>query len=354
VTGWKPVCHDRRDAYLPKWGVDPVIRSFSSLAAPEEAPVSGGLRAGSARSPKWKESSPVGQRLSDPPSYSVDMKTRTQPRVEQQLSEIDGYLELGMEEEALALIRATLSKKEISTEEFNTCVFALLQSDQPKPWRVAVETAYSRLRKPVWDNARSAMLNYYFSVGDSIKAFEFFPRRSTKFFDAWTMMQVCLELDRLNEAKKVARYCSGVLSGAEDDFTKASMSDALAAYYLRIGDWDAALQFWQQAPAEPAFQRQRLCGIVKARLLQALQAAKAGLITVAAERREPDLSTEIELPGNTATLMSDTERELKDLQHALERLIPEAELEASKEQTFATANPSFSGSDGTGQRRSRR
>jgi hypothetical protein len=61
------------------------------------------------------------------------MKTRTEPRIEQQLNEIDGYLELGMQEEALALVHATLGKEQISAEEFNACVFALLQSEHPEP-----------------------------------------------------------------------------------------------------------------------------------------------------------------------------------------------------------------------------
>jgi hypothetical protein len=57
---------------------------------------------------------------------------------------------------------------------------------------------------------------------------------------------------------------------------KASMIDALDAYYLRIGDPESALNFWREAPAEPVFQRQRLCGIAKAHLLQALEAANSG------------------------------------------------------------------------------
>ena len=140
-----------------------------------------------------------------------------------------------MEEEALSMIRATFDKHEISEEEFHTCVFALLQSQRLETWKNLVKTAYRRLSKPVNDQVRSAMLNYYFSVGEAARAFEFFPHRPTKFFDAWTMMQVCLELGRLDEAKKVARYCSGFLATADDDFTRASMADALASYCL--SDW---------------------------------------------------------------------------------------------------------------------
>ena len=165
------------------------------------------------------------------------------------------------------------------------------------------------------------MLNYYFSVGEAARAFEFFPHCPTKFFDAWTMMQVCLELGRLDEAKKVARHCSGFLATTDDDFTKASMADALADYYLRIGNSESALKFWREAPAEPAFQRQRLCGIVKAHLLQALETAKAGLAALGEQNwSDPN---DIQLRGNAATPISDTERELENLQGAIKRLIPE-------------------------------
>src|SRR6476659_517196 len=224
------------------------------------------------------------------------MKNRIQFCNQEHRSEIDGYMELGMEEEALSTIRATFDKHEISEEEFHTCVFALLQSQRLETWKNLVKTAYRRLSKPVNDRVRSAMLNYYFSVGEAARAFEFFPRRPTKFFDAWTMMQVCLELECLNEAKKVARYCSGFLATAEDDFTRASMADALASYCLWIGDPESALKRWREAPAEPTFQRQRHCGIVKAHLLQALQAAKAGVVALAGQKWS-DLGDEIRLPG---------------------------------------------------------
>ncbi len=175
------------------------------------------------------------------------MTTRTDLCNQQKLSEIDGYFELGMEEEALSVIRTTLDKHDISEHEFHTCVFALLQSERPETWKNRVENAYRELRQPVADQARSAMLNFYFSVGEAVRAFKFFPHRPTKFFDAWTMVQVCLELGRLDEAKKVARYCSRFLAAADDDFTRASMIDALAAYYLRIGDPESALKLWRRS-----------------------------------------------------------------------------------------------------------
>src|SRR4051812_43097946 len=186
------------------------------------------------------------------------MRTQTDRCDHEQINEIDGYVELGMQAEALELIRETLAREEISCDEFHTCVFSLLQTERPEPWKEEVENAYRRLSKPVSDQVRSAMLNYYFSVGEPAKAFQFFPRRSTRFFDAWTMMQVCLELNRMDEAKKIARYSLGVLGSAKDDFTRASMADAVATYYLRMGEYESAIKLWKEAPAEATFQRQRL------------------------------------------------------------------------------------------------
>src|ERR1700731_2402250 len=122
------------------------------------------------------------------------MKNRRHFCDEEQLSEIDGYLELGMEEEALSVVGGTLAKKPILGEDFNACVFALLQVRHPERWRKNVEAAYARLQRPVGDAIRVNMVNFYFVIGDSKSAFAFFPSGGRlRFFDFWVMMQVSLE-----------------------------------------------------------------------------------------------------------------------------------------------------------------
>lgn len=239
------------------------------------------------------------------------------------MNEIDGYLELGMEGEAIEAVGQTLSKSEITADEFHSCVFALLQSEHPESSKALVEKAYLRLPRPVNDQVRSAMLNFYFTLGESETAFAFFPRRSTKFFDAWTMMHVCLDLGRVDEAKKVARYCRGLLASTDNDFTKASMADALASYHLRISDPESAIRLWEEAPLEPAFQRQRLTGMVKARLLQALQEANLGLTELTRTQEDAAPGMELQLSGTTVAILADTERDLRNLQTKIEQVIPE-------------------------------
>jgi hypothetical protein len=261
--------------------------------------------------------------MSDPLCDRPVMTTRTPSRNEpQQINEIDGYMELGMREEALRQVHLTLNRSLLTPEQFNTSVFALLQTDRPESWRRTVEHAYGRLKQPQDDRVRSAMINFYFTIGEAKLAWRYFPRRWTKFFDAWVMMQVCLELGRLNQAKVTAQLCSEILAGAEDDFTRASMIDALASYHVELGNRDTALALWEESPNEPCFQRQRLCGIVKIHLARALEAAKSGLAKVAAARINFDLSTEVQLPGNTAAMLSDSEGELTRLERDIEKLIP--------------------------------
>src|SRR3954463_699072 len=99
--------------------------------------------------PGYRLSSPLGQRMSDPLFQSGVMRTQIDRCEDQELNEIDGYLELGMEGEALKQIRVILAQAEISCDEFCTCVFALLQSERPEPRKEEVENAFRRLDKPV-------------------------------------------------------------------------------------------------------------------------------------------------------------------------------------------------------------
>ena len=260
--------------------------------------------------------------MSDLVGQGVGMTTRTLSRNgPPPIDEIDGYIELGMQEEALAQVHVTLNRNFITPEEFNSCVFALLQTDQPESWKRTVENAHSRLKTPGDDKVRSAMLNYYFTIGESKVAWKFFPRHWTKFFDAWVMMQVSLELGRLNQAKAVAQTCSDILAAAQDDFTKSSMIDALTSYHVRLCNWDVALKLWEEAPDEPCFQRQRLTGIVKIHLARALEAAKDGLTKVAADRIDLEIGNEVPLPGNRAEVLDQTERELKELEGAIDKIM---------------------------------
>src|SRR5256885_2211092 len=77
-----------------------------------------------------------------------------------------------------------------------------------------------------------------------------------------------MELGMQEEALRLVRaVLNGPTLGAQDEFTRASMIDALASYHLRLGNCAAALELWRNAPEEPCFDRQRLCGVARARAI---------------------------------------------------------------------------------------
>ena len=76
------------------------------------------------------------------------MKNRIHFCNQEHLSEIDGYMELGMQEEALSMIRATFDKHEISEEEFHSCVFALLQSERLETWKDRIPATQPTRQRP--------------------------------------------------------------------------------------------------------------------------------------------------------------------------------------------------------------
>ena len=101
------------------------------------------------------------------------------------------------------------------------------------------------------------------------------------------------------------------------------MIDALASYHLRINEFDQALNLWSEAPVEPAFHRQMVKGVVKARVMQALQAAKTGLVLANTMKEQADLATEMQMTGNTQAIGADAVEELAKLQTKIERFLSE-------------------------------
>jgi hypothetical protein len=101
------------------------------------------------------------------------------------------------------------------------------------------------------------------------------------------------------------------------------MIDALAAYHLRNGEFEPALALWSEAPVEPAFHRQMVKGVVKARLMQALQAAKVGLGVANLMKEQAKFETEIQLGGNSQTIGNEAVNELDALLGKIEKFVSE-------------------------------
>lgn len=144
--------------------------------------------------------------------FDVRVKTMSK-QIQASEGEIDGYLELSMVDEALKLARETLSRAKITAEDFNRAFPAILQAPRVKQWKQTVEASYNRLSRKDQGAARSNMLGFYFSIGDSESAARHFPSlKKANHGDLFLMMSTLIDLDRLSEARRrssAMRACSG-------------------------------------------------------------------------------------------------------------------------------------------------
>jgi tetratricopeptide (TPR) repeat protein len=178
--------------------------------------------------------------------------------------EIDGYLELGLVNEALKLAREIISRAKITAIGFNSALSAILQAPRVKQWRQIVETSYNRLSRKDQGATRSNMLAFYLSIDDSDSAARHFPSLKTaNHGDLFLMMSTLLDLDRLDEARGVARQCERVLEECQTPFEQSSLIEALARYHARIGEWNTALELWEHAPLDQPFNQDALTRIVE-------------------------------------------------------------------------------------------
>lgn len=237
--------------------------------------------------------------------------------------EIDGYIDLGMVNEALKLAREILSRAKITSKDFNNALSAVLQANRVEPWRQIVEASYRRLSRKDQGAARSNMLGFYVSIDDSESAARHFPSLKTADHDElFLIMSTLLDLDRLAEARRAARQCQRVLEKCQTPFEQSTVIEALARYHARIGEWDRALVLWKHAPLDGVFNLEALTGIVEIHAARALVQAKAGLSIVEQLKQSPNGELEIQLPGNEAGILADIEEELRKLERRLGKVVP--------------------------------
>lgn len=237
--------------------------------------------------------------------------------------EIDGYLELGLVDEALKLAREILSRAKIVAEDFNGAMSAVLQAPRVNQWRQIVEAGYNKLSRKDQRAMRSAMLGFYFSIHDLDGAARHFPSlKAANHGDLFFMMSTLLDMDRLKEAQHVARKCRRALEECRTPFEQSLLIEALAVYHARIGQWDTALELWQHAPLDQPFNQEAITGVVLIHAARALVYAREGLEIVEKVKQTPTGELQIPLLGNEAAILGGTENALRKLEHALRKVVP--------------------------------
>ena len=241
-------------------------------------------------------------------------------------AEMRGYIELGMQHEALQLARRFLKRDPLEPEAFNAALDGLLSHcDRMKRWAPVVESAYARLSKRGQLQVRPATLAFWYSLKEFEKAAAFIPKRldgSVEAQDVAFGIDVLLNLNRLGEARIWVRKVSRSSNLACNEWQGGLLQSVLAECYARDGDWERAIQLLEPLRTHRAIAESAIPEIVELRLAQALQAVNEGFAALREMAANPDPELAVTLPGNEDSVWKKAETELRHIGKILERVLP--------------------------------
>ena len=246
--------------------------------------------------------------------------------VDHLVRELEGYVEAGMKNDALALARQFLTARPARVARFSAAMETLLiQADRLGQWRRQVERAFASLSVKAQRSVRCLMFRFYASLDKWSEAREFMPARCCSAVDLFFAMETLLNLRDGKAAHRIERACLRRLRTTSDRFEQAMLWDALAnydAYCFRLG---GAEECWLAAPNVLPFIAEKTRGLVEIATVRAMLFVWAGLREVDRLRKEAGDENAVMLPGNTKAILDKLERDLWKYQHVLEKIVPSSE-----------------------------
>ena len=154
------------------------------------------------------------------------------------LDEVNGFLDLGLFEDAMAAARELLERRCIHAEEFDACVNAILScAPDLAPWRELIEGAYGRLTRNARPRCAHLMLWFHAAQEDHERAAPFIPGKFSgpfAFVNLLFAMSTYLELKRLDKAQRLLPRCRRAARVAGNPEMRQMLSDVLAAYQREL------------------------------------------------------------------------------------------------------------------------
>ena len=235
---------------------------------------------------------------------------RSDPRAR----ELDGFVDMGMKRESLRLARRYLKGPALNAELFDSALNAILiQADPLKPWSQLVDAAYARLSKRSQQTVRFLMLAFHNNTRNHESAARFIPSRSngqSTLPDLVFALDTTLALNKMKEAKKLAKKVTRAARDCEELVMKALLLEGLAEYLVRTGDWNLALDIWKLTQYEPLQTRQSVISIMEVHVACALQAIQQGLQLTEKFKGNIDPEMETTVPGNEKGRFEEARKQL--------------------------------------------
>lgn len=233
---------------------------------------------------------------------------------DREISELDGFIDLGLKKEALALARSHL-KRRPKPDLFFACLNAILTlADNAPRWRGLVEAAYADLSLRGRRKVRFLMLSFYYSMGDYEAAYAFIPRRfggAVGPVDVSFAVETLLSLGKMDEAGHVVCRAVKMVPSMEDPDGRAMLMNCIVTYLSEVGEWDRAIPFWETLQDDRLMAESAIFGLIGAHLRRAVKAIASGRAALERLRKDPDPHLETCIPGNDARRWRRAEKTLK-------------------------------------------
>jgi hypothetical protein len=237
-------------------------------------------------------------------------------------AEIDGYIELGLGKEALALSGEVLALPKPQAEEIRVAISAIgVFAEDMKVWTGRVEEMLARLPKRVRHAVREPMVMFYFALGDLEKAVSF--AVATRTFSTeglYCAVSSLVRLDRGEDALKLLNSHPVARSQeSEDDFVAESWALVLSA----AGHLSCALNHRMNAKCDSPIAIDVVEGGIET--AAALMASWLGERIEQIEKRRgsmPESVDQLTLPGNDLALLSDEEKACRRWRRRCIKMIP--------------------------------
>ena len=245
-----------------------------------------------------------------------------------QIDELEGYQQLGMEAEVLALCRKWLVENHFDGTIFFAVLHAILaHADRLSSWRQLIDSAYQRLPRSCRRESRCLMLSYFCCISDYETAETFLPRRFTGHIILEELsygLDIMLALNRLREASHLAAKCLHAISQSLDPVVCGLLELSLANYFARIHDWVKSITLYEKLLHNEFYVESAALELIELHSARALLAIQTGLDSISCLKKAVVTDLELELPGNAQARWQEANAKLQKKRKLLTRTLPKA------------------------------
>lgn len=243
------------------------------------------------------------------------------------ISQIQGFMEIGMHKESVKLAKQLLKSEPIDSLMFYQALRAIFVGDNAKKFKGIVYAAYNRLSHTNKMSSQEHMLHFTNMIGDFKRAQNFIPVKSNDPHTLLVAMETCLENKEFVKAKSIQRQCLELLNETSEEFGTSFLLFSLAEYADRLGNHEEAEKYWLKLICldEPTFPS-AVRGLIRNKTAQAWKHVQFAQAQIQKFRGNIDSTTVLALPGNHDCLLDQAQKSLNSYRKSLEKILPEKDL----------------------------